>query len=112
MNPVISQFSGLKIDAFLVCSIALLVKYFAGKRCFLSIGLSYLGKHSGNIYLIHTFVNVYWNSEWLHTSSLMRHGINFIVLLGITLLFSVLIELLKEKVGVYAVVKKINEKLS
>ena len=112
MNPVIPHFSGLIIDAFLACSIALLVICFAGEKCLLSTGLSFIGKHSGNIYLIHTFVNVYWNSEWLHTSSLMRHGMNFIVLLGISLLFSVLLELLKEKSGVYAVVKKINEKLS
>ena len=112
MNPVIPHCSGLSMDAFLTCSIALLVICLVGQMRFLSVGLSFLGKHSGNIYLIHTFVNVYWNSEWLHTSSLMRNGINFIVLLGVTLLLSVLLELLKEKVGVYAVVKKINDKLS
>ena len=63
------------------------------------------------IYLIHTFFNGYWHPEWLHTSSFMRSGVNFVVLLGLSLLTSALLEEMKERMGIYALSRRIIDKI-
>lgn len=91
MRPVIPHWSGLRMDAFLTCTICLFVVSSIKDDSRLSTGLSFLGKHSGNIYLIHTFFNSYWHFSWLHSSQFMRSGVNFFVLLALSLLTSVLL---------------------
>lgn len=100
MNSVIPHWSGLSMDAFLSCAIALLAVSTIRKIRILSLVLSVLGKHSGNIYLIHTFFNGYWHPEWLHTKTWMRSGVNFAVLLMICFTISMFLEWAKEKIGV------------
>ena len=100
MYPVIPHWSGLSMDAFLSCAIALLVISTIGKIRFFSLVLSILGKHSGNIYLIHTFFNGYWHPEWLHTKTWMRCGVSFAVLLMICFTISLFLEWAKDRIGV------------
>ena len=63
--------------------------------------LCFLGTHSINIYLIHTFFNGYWHPEWLHMAGWMRCGINFVVLMSLSLATSLLLEFLKHRLGIY-----------
>lgn len=111
MKPTIPFWSGPRMDAFLSCSIALLVVSLIRNVRFFSTTLSFLGKHSGNIYLIHTFYNVYWHPEWLHTSTFMRSGANFVVLLGLSLVTSIILEIAKERMGIYALSRRMLEKI-
>ena len=111
MKAVIPHWSGVRIDAFLSWSIALLVLSLIRYTRFLSKALSFLGMHSGNIYLIHTFFNVYWHPQWLHTSAFMRSGVNFVVLLGLCLLTSVLLEVMKERMGIYALSRRLIDRI-
>ena len=74
--------------------------------------LAFLGKHSANIYLIHTFINVYWHFSWLHNGIVMRSGVNFIVLLVLSLLASVVLEWIKGRLGVNKLLDLIKLKLS
>lgn len=111
IKRVIPHWSGVRLDPFITCAIALMVIFSIRKIRFLLIVLSFLGKHSSNIYLIHTFINVYWHFEWLHAPSFMRRGINFFVLLGICLSVSVALEFFKNRIGFYAMQKKVVGKL-
>ena len=112
MRPVIPHWSGLRMDAFLTCSICLFVVSSIKDGSWLATGLSFLGKHSGNIYLIHSFFNSYWHFEWLHSSQFMRSGVNFFVLLGLSLMASVLQEYLKQRIGVYSLTSKVTGRLN
>lgn len=111
MRPIIPNWCGLRMDAFLSCSISLFVVSSIKDGSWLSSGLAFLGKHSGNIYLIHTFFNGYWHFEWLHSSQFMRSGVNFFVLLGFSLLASVLLEYLKQHLGLYSLASKVTVRL-
>ena len=111
MILVIPHWSGLRVDAFLTCSICLLVVSSIKDGSWLSTGLSFLGKHSGNIYLIHTFFNSYWHFSWLHSLRFMRSGVNFFVLLALSLLTSVLLEYMKQHLGVYSLAIKVTDRL-
>lgn len=111
MEPIIPHWQGIRMDSFIILVLAMLVVLWIEKVSGLSMVLAFLGKHSMNIYLIHTFFNGYWHPEWLHTGWGMRSGLNFVVLLSICLVISLLLEWMKEKIGVYSLVNKLSEKL-
>ena len=111
MYPLIPHWSALRIDGFVACAVVLCVITILRRCEHLMIGFAFLGKHSMNIYMIHTFFNAYWHPEWLHTSAWMREGVNFIILMTICLLISMVIEYFKEEIGIYRLIKLINEKL-
>ncbi len=109
MNEVSAFWYGFSIDPILTCTLALSILLFRDTwphNRFLWPSLSFLGKHSMTIYLIHTFFNLYWHPEWLHTAKWMRTGINFFVLMSICLAISCLLEYLKKRTGI----NKISEK--
>ena len=112
MNSIIPHWSGIRLDAFLSCAIVLIVV--SALRYLPSIfgGLGFLGKHSVNVYLIHSFFNGYWNPIWLHTHNSMRYGLNFIVLISLCVLISLLLEWLKSRLGVYRLSRSIVSLLS
>jgi len=104
-NVLPGGFYGEKIDGFLVCAIVMLI--ISLRPFFPPPGfLMFVGKHSVNIYLIHTFINAYWpTSRWIH--NLEWGGVKFIILFAMSLLISVFIELIKEKIGYNGVVSYI-----
>jgi peptidoglycan/LPS O-acetylase OafA/YrhL len=111
MYPIIPHWTSIRMDAIVTVGMAILV---VSLRC---IGvpmriLSFLGKHSANIYLIHTFYNLYWHLTWLHKGIVMRSGLNFAILLSMCLLSSIVLEWMKEKIGVYKLLSVIKLKLS
>ncbi len=111
MYPVIPHWSGVRMDGFLSCTITLCVITILRHLSHVMDVLSFLGKHSMNIYLMHTFINGYWYPEWLHTCEWMRGGGNFIVLIIICLLFSIIVEFLKEKIRLYELVNIITQRI-
>lgn len=111
MYPIIPRWSMMRMDGFIACATAMVVVSII--RCLpyaMSI-FAYLGKHAMNIYMIHTFFNVYWHPEWLHTAVWMRGGVNFVALMTICLLISIGIEFLKEKIRLYEIVQNITKRI-
>lgn len=110
-KPIIPGFCGGQIDPFITCVMALMMILMNNKVSWAASSVAFLGKHSMNIYLIHSFFNGYWHPWWLHTAPFMRCGLNFVVLLLICLLISILLEWMKEKCGIYSLMNKLLVKL-
>lgn len=111
MYPIIPHWSKVRMDAFVAIGAALFVVSLRRLGMNMRI-MAFLGKHSANIYLIHTFINDYWRFSWLHNGTLMRSGLNFIVLLSLSLLSSIVLEWVKERLGVYKLLNYVKIKLS
>ena len=88
-------FYSVKMDGFITCSLALLIS--ALRPFFSPTGvLSLFGKHSANIYLMHTFFNAYWpTSIWIH-QYLSGLG-KFVVLFSGCFLISLVLEWMKNR---------------
>lgn len=108
-KPIIPGFCRVQIDPFITCVLAVMIVLMNKDVPWLSSGFAFLGKHSMNIFLIHTFFNGYWHPQWLHTTPWMRCGVNFVVLLLICLLISMSLEWIKEKSGIYSVVNRLSK---
>lgn len=74
MYPLISHWSGMRMDAFVSCATALVVVSLLWSIPYIYRAFSFLGKHSINIYLFHTFINGYWSPEWLYSCEWLRGG--------------------------------------
>lgn len=107
MNHIIPQWTDINMDAFLSCATALVVISVIRWIPYVKDAFVFLGKHSMNIYMIHTFFNAYWHPEWLHTGEWLRGGANFAILLLMCLGVSVAGEYSKEKMGLYKLVQNI-----
>ena len=112
------DWSVVKMDFLILLSILLMlvivlfVIVFVRKSEITMSVFSFLGRHATNIYLMHTFVNAYWQFHWLHKGVFMRNGGNFIVLLTICMGFSMLLEYVKNKIGFYKLLDQIKTRLS
>ena len=94
------QINGARMDGFLSVLLALFVIIFLRKWKCCYTALAFLGKHSINIYLVHTFLIQYWYdvSKFLHANKICRMGgVNFWILLLSCLLISILLEYIKDK---------------
>lgn len=109
MNLIIPHWSNLRLDAFLTGAIALMVISIGRYMPHTSSVFAFLGKHSMNIYLMHTFFNAFYCKDLLHSGEWLRGGGNFIVLMIICLLVSIIIEFLKEKIRFYELVNIITK---
>ena len=110
MYQIIPHWSKIRMDAFVVLGVVMLVVSLRRIGVSMRI-LAFFGKHSANIYLIHTFINVYWHLSWLHNGVVMRSGLNFLVLLLLSLLSSIILEWIKGTLGVYKLLNLIKIKL-
>lgn len=77
---------------------------------FLKTVLIFLGKHSMNVFLIHTFIRGYYLNEF--TYSFKHFAIISLVLLLISLVLSILIELLKKYLKYDLLINKLQNKVS
>lgn len=69
--------------------------------------LIYLGKHSMNIFLTHTFIRYYYLSDFIYS---FKHFILInLVLLILSLILSILIEYLKKIIGYEVLIKKLRD---
>lgn len=67
MWPIIPSWSGSRIDAFLSGAIALMVISIGRYMPHTSSVFAFLGKHSMNIYMMHTFFNAFYCKDFLHS---------------------------------------------
>lgn len=111
MYPIIPHWSGIRMDGFLSCAIALCVITIIRNLKYTNDVFAFFGKHSMNIYMTHTFLNWYWCKEWLHTGEWLRGGGNLLILILLCLAISIAIEFLKQKIGIYKLTKYITDKL-
>lgn len=65
--------------------------------------MAFLGKHSMNIFLFHTFIFSHWFKDFIYSSR--NPFIIFFLLLGICVIISVFLEQIK-KVTIYRLLKK------
>lgn len=72
--------------------------------------LMYIGKHSTNIFLTHTFIYLYFYEEFIY--SFEYSWLIFIVLLLLCLIVSAIVELLKTLLGYNKLLKVIEKKMS
>lgn len=99
----ISQYS-LLVDSFLALLIYLLyINLNLSTK--LKRALAFLGKHSFNIFLFHTFFYYYWFKNLFYSPT--NPILIFLLLLLVTLLVSLVLEYVKEKIGFNKVVSKL-----
>jgi len=72
--------------------------------------LAFLGKHSMNMYLVHTFICGYFFSDFIY--GFKYPILIFSALLGTSLLFSVVLEFAKSKLGFYKLQDAITRRIS
>lgn len=65
MYPIIPHYSGLHLDAYIAVFTAILTVVVLDKLRISSV-LAFLGRHSANIYLTHTFIGGYWFPSLLY----------------------------------------------
>lgn len=94
-DPIAIYANGIKLYAMLTLGISLLIGLFVNKVKVISIIFSFLGKHCANIYLIHTLIFYYWFPQFFY--SIDNPLIIFLTLISISLMFSMIIEYIKEK---------------
>lgn len=72
--PIIPHWSGMRIDGFIASAIAMCVVTILRNSKHLMGSFDFMGKHSMNIYMTHTYFNGYWHPEWLYSSEWLRGG--------------------------------------
>ncbi|MDD3320932.1 MAG: acyltransferase family protein [Paludibacter sp.] len=98
-HNIIPHWSATRIDGFLTLSIALFVITYIRNTKYLNMILTYFGKHSINIYMVHTFIFYYWFKGFI--SSFQHPVVQFLVLLFVCLIISTTLEFVKTKCGIY-----------
>ena len=110
---VIPYFNGIRVDAFLAVNIVLLtlliIRCKIATHTYISSVLSFLGKHSINIYMVHTFIYYYYFENFIY--SFKYPLFIFVVLLAISLSISIIIEYGKKIVGLPVLINNINNKI-
>lgn len=97
------------LDGFLSCSIALCVITIIRHLRYTTMALAFLGKHSMNIYMTHTFIYSYWGGGWLYACYWLRKGGNFLICLLICVVISIVLEYIKQEMGLYKLVNRVND---
>lgn len=92
-------------DAFLALSIVLCYKSIRMPKVVSDV-LSFLGKHSMNIFLFHSFIYYYWFKEYIYYYR--NPFFIFILLLGTSVVISIFIEFLKKCIRFDNFLKKID----
>ena len=76
--------------------------YVVLKQTYLWSGLEFLGKHSLNMFLMHTFIRHYWYHDFIY--SFKYAWIDTLVLIVITVILSMIIEWLKDITGYHKLI--------
>ena len=72
---------------------------------FISISLEFMGKHSMNVFLFHTFIFSYWFKEFIYCTR--NPFLIFCLLMGLCLTISLVIERMKKWIGFNKLIKAI-----
>jgi hypothetical protein len=106
MNFVVQDHFGYAIEGLIAFVWVVSIYIIFEKIPVITSSLRFFGKHSMNIFFFHTFIYLLLYRNQLYS---LRYSILiFITLLGISTLFSIVIEFIKEKFGFYKLVKKVK----
>lgn len=109
-NRIIPYFSGIAVDGLLAFVISMLVIMLIRNLPVVNVVFSFLGKHSANMYMVHTFLFSYWFPQFIYAP---KYAILiFLLLLLCSLTISLALEFIKTKCCIYKlsdyVVRKID----
>jgi peptidoglycan/LPS O-acetylase OafA/YrhL len=109
LYPIIPQFRETRVDGFLTVNIVILLILTIRKIPKLARAVSFLGKHSMNVYMIHTFIFYYWFEEFIY--SFKYPILIFVVLMAICIVISICVEYGKKMIHLPDLIKTINNKI-
>ncbi len=98
------KFGGMGMDGFFTLAWVLFILLTIRNVNWLSSLFVFLGKHSMNIFMVHTFIYYYFFSGFIY--SFKYPVVIFLVLALISLCISIVLEYLKVKTGIYTLVNK------
>ncbi len=109
-NRIIPYFSGIAVDGLLALVISMLVIMLIRNLPVVNVVFSFLGKHSANVYMVHTFLFSYWFPQFIYAP---RYAfLIFLLLLLCSLAISLALEFIKTKGCIYKlsdyIVRKID----
>ena len=97
--PLASSFSYFRVDPFLTVALVLAIVSACRVTKLRFAMLQYVGRHSMNMYLTHTFILGYFFSEYIY--GLKNPVLMFIAVFGASLFVSVVLEFIKRQSGFY-----------
>lgn len=97
--------AGTKADPYISLIVVILVPMVIKKIIKRAVFFPFLGEHSINIYLVHTFIYYYFFSDFIY--SFKYPALIFLVLLILTLCISIALEELKKRTGYVNLVRKL-----
>jgi membrane-bound acyltransferase YfiQ involved in biofilm formation len=106
---VIFHLSGIRLDGFLSMSIIVISILAVRNIPYISALFQYLGKHSMNIFMIHTFIFYYFFKTFIYSFHYPIFIFN--ALLIISLALSILLELIKKEIRLSSLIKSANQKI-
>ncbi|MDR0830882.1 MAG: acyltransferase [Prevotellaceae bacterium] len=106
---IIPFFTGTTVDAFLAPIMAVLTVLLFRNIKYINTLFKFLGKHSMNIFMIHSFFNEYWFGNFIY--SFQYPIVIFAVLMAICLIISMMLEYFKKIIKLPVLIKNINQKI-
>lgn len=103
--PVFENFTGFKVDPFATVFVALAVVSLCRVTGWRFTFLQYVGKHSMNMYLTHTFIFGYFFADFIY--GFKYPVLIFLALFTTSLLLSICIEFVKRRIGFYKLSGKV-----
>lgn len=107
---MVGRMAGIYADPYIAFILACMVAIMTKKMHYLMPLMAYLGKHSMNMYMVHTFIFAYFFHDFIY--SFQYPIFIFLALLLSSLGVSVVLEILKTKLKFYVLVSRITNKLS
>lgn len=103
---MVGRMAGIYADPYIAFILACVVAIMTKEMHYQLPVLAYLGKHSMNMYMVHTFIFAYFIYSFQYPVFI------FLALLLSSLAVSVVLETLKTKLKFYVLVSRITNKLS
>lgn len=107
---MVGRMAGIYADPYIAFILACMVAIITKKMRYQMPLMAYLGKHSMNMYMVHTFIFAYFFHDFIY--SFQYPIFIFSALLLSSLGVSVVLEILKIKLKFYVLVSRITNKLS
>ncbi len=93
---IVPKMTGARMDGLIACCIVLMVISLRSCATIPRTVMVFLGKHSANVYLLHTFFNSYWPTALVIHNQIANGLGRFIFLLSLSLLCSIFIDIIKK----------------
>lgn len=107
---IVGRMSGIYADPYIALVLSCMVAIITKRMRYQMPLLAYLGKHSMNMYMVHTFIFAYFFHDFIY--SFQYPIFIFSALLLSSLGVSIVLETLKTKLKFYVLVSRISNKLS